>query len=196
MDLYALPTSLNIDGREWKITNNGDFRVILDCFDALTDEEMSKQERVVACLLIFFEELQTIDDCLAFGDDLPKVIDQMKLFFNCGHEDCTLAKTEGKYFDWNVDSQLICGAVTAVAKYDVRLPQYTHWWTFLGYFSNIREGTFLTVVSIRSKIVRGKKLEKYEREFKRDNPQYFVWNTKTDAQQELDEWVRSIWNSG
>ena len=195
MDLYSLPTSLNIDGREWKITNNGDYRVVLDCFDALTDEEMSKQERVVACLLIFFEDLNTVEDCMVFGDKLPEVVNQMKIFFNCGHEDSVLAKTEGKYFDWNIDSQLICGAVNAVAKFDVRSPQYTHWWTFLGYFSNIGEGTFLTVVSIRSKIIRGKKLEKYERDFRRDNPQYFVWNSKDNSQQEIDEWVKSIWNN-
>jgi hypothetical protein len=37
----------------------------------------------------------------------------------------------------------------------------------------IGDGALATVVGIRDKIARGKKLEKYEQDFKRDNPQYF-----------------------
>lgn len=47
--------------------------------------------------------------------------------------------------------------------------KYLHWWTFLGYFREIGEGVFSEVVSIRTKKVRGKKLEKYEREFEQEH---------------------------
>ena len=40
-----------------------------------------------------------------------------------------------------------------------------HWWTFFGLYMEIGESTFSTVVSIRDKKRRGKKLEKWEREF-------------------------------
>ena len=40
-----------------------------------------------------------------------------------------------------------------------------HWWTFLGYFSEIGEGLFSQVINIRTKKSKGKKLEKWEREF-------------------------------
>ena len=45
-------------------------------------------------------------------------------------------------------------------------------------------------------MIKGKKLEKYEREFKRDNPKYFVWNSKSVTDEEADKLVRDLWNSG
>ena len=42
--------------------------------------------------------------------------------------------------------------------------------------------------------MRGKKLEKYEREFKDNNPEYFIWNNKTTEQLELEKELLSNWN--
>ena len=44
-----------------------------------------------------------------------------------------------------------------------------HWWTFIGYFDEIGEGTFSQVLSIRQKRAKGKKLEKWEQEFLKNN---------------------------
>lgn len=44
-----------------------------------------------------------------------------------------------------------------------------YWWSFLGYFGEIGEGLFSQVIHIRSKKSRGKKLEKWESEFLREN---------------------------
>lgn len=44
-----------------------------------------------------------------------------------------------------------------------------HWWTFLGYFGEIEEGLFSTVVNIRNKRANGKKLDKWEIEFYNKN---------------------------
>ena len=67
-------------------------------------------------------------------------------------------------------------------------------------FSSIRRksSSFATVVSIRKKIVEHKKLEKWEKQFKRDNPQYFEWNYKTAERMEKDKEIKEIlemWNS-
>ena len=53
---------------------------------------------------------------------------------------------------------------------DVYKRQYLHWWEFIGAYSSIGRGLFATVVGIRSKRIKGQKLEKYEQEFVRDNP--------------------------
>ena len=76
------------------------------------------------------------------------------------------------------------------------MADYIHWWTFMGYYMSIGECLYSTILSIRDKILNGKKLEKYEREFKLRNPQYFVWNSKTTEQQEADAWLKTVWNSG
>ena len=73
---------------------------------------------------------------------------------------------------------------------------YLHWWTFMGYFCSIGESTLSTVVSIRDKILKGKKLEKYETEFRRDNPQYFKWDSRTLQEKEDDELLKQLWDFG
>lgn len=62
----------------------------------------------------------------------------------------------------------------------------------MGYFMGIGEGVFSTIVNIRSKIKEGKKLEKYEQEFRRDNPQYFV-TKRTAQEQAFDEELKRMW---
>lgn len=53
---------------------------------------------------------------------------------------------------------------------------------------------FATVVSIRSKILKDKKLEKWERQFRNENPQYFEWNHKTADDLEAEAWLKEVWN--
>ena len=47
--------------------------------------------------------------------------------------------------------------------------EFLHWWTFMAYFHAIGEGQLSTLVSIRDKLRRGKKLEKWEQEYYRKN---------------------------
>lgn len=68
-----------------------------------------------------------------------------------------------------------------------------HWWTFLAYYGAIGKSTLSTVINLRSKLITGKKLEKYEKEFIAQNPQYFDWDSSTVEQKELDELSDSLW---
>ena len=64
----------------------------------------------------------------------------------------------------------------------------------MGYFNAIGESALATVVGIRSKKKKKKKLEKYEMQFRRDNPQYFTWDMRTLKQKEDDELLNQLWN--
>ena len=78
------------------------------------------------------------------------------------------SKKEGttRTMDWEQDADLIFPAINAAAGREVREMDYLHWWTFLGFFMSIdRKSTYATVLSIRTKKAKGKKLEKWEREF-------------------------------
>ena len=59
---------------------------------------------------------------------------------------------------------------------------------------SIGESTLSTVVGIRLKIVKGKPLAKYEKEFRRNNPEYFNWDSTSMAKKEDDELLKSLWN--
>lgn len=194
--MYDLPTSIQIEDRQYQITNNGDYRVILDCFSALSDTELSEDEQVLASLLIFYNEFTDLEDIPRDEETLKHLISEMCKFFNCGQEDSVGASVNEKVIDWENDSNIITPAINNVAHGEVRALPYLHWWTFMGYYMSVGESVLSTVVSIRHKLNKGKELEKWEREFKRDNPQYFNWKKKSKEQLDLDEYVKNLWNNG
>ncbi len=191
--MYEIPTTVTIGEQSFTIRNRGDYRLVLDCFSCLNDYDISEQERLYACLIIFYEDFSDIEDILALDREvLEQLVDGMYSFFNCGEQNIG-KKTNFKAIDWDTDSQLICSGINKVAHQEVRAVEYMHWWTFMGYYLEIGESVLSTVVGIRSKMMKGKKLEKYEREFMRDNPQYFVWDSRTAQQREDDALFDQLW---
>ena len=195
--MYELPIAINIQDKVYAIRNNGDYRMVLDCFNALNDVELSETERIITSLFIFYSDFEGIEDVLYLDEDiLLTLVNKMFDFMNCGSSDSPAKPMEFKTIDWDGDSQLICSAVNNVANTEIRSVKYCHWWTFMGYFCAIGESPLSTVVGIRTKIAKGKKLEKYETEFRRDNPQYFVWDARTLKQKEDDALLKQLWNQG
>lgn len=193
--MYEIPTSIEIDGRKFQIRNNGDYRVILDCFEVLKAQELDVRERLLACLLIFYQDFSTIED-IADLSNVDKLVTEMYNFFNCGSASHVGTQMKHSVIDWKADSQLICSAINNVAGKEVRAEPYIHWWTFMGYYTAIGESPISSIIKIRTKMLENKKLEKYEKEFKQRNPQYFVWNSTTMEESEADKLAREIWNSG
>lgn len=192
--MFEIPRSIQIGEQSLSIRNDGDYRVILDCFAALNDTELTKKERVFCALIIFYEDFNSVEDLARFPQ-LNEAVKKMYWFFNCGDDRGVGANKHRKLIDWEGDSQLIASAVNKVANTEIRAIGYLHWWTFMGYYLAIGESPLATVVGIRSKITEGKKLEKYETKFKNDNPQYFIWDNKSIEDKEAEELVKSVWNN-
>lgn len=192
--MYELPTSVRVNDKEFHIRNNGDFRMVLDCFNALGDEELGEDYRVLASLIIFYNELNSLEDCEKYLDYLEELTVKMYWFFNCGQKESPGAQTSKILVDWDGDSQIICAAVNNVANVEIRALPYLHWWTFMGYYLSIGESVLATVVSIRNKIVTHQKLEKWEKEFKRDNPEYFIWRSSSVDDREAEKIIKELWN--
>ncbi len=189
--MYELPTEIMIEDVPYQIRNRGDYRVILDIFSVLEDPELEQKERVISALIIFYEDFNDIEDVLTFPY-LEEATTKMYDFFN-GNKPLS-GKKARKYIDWQDDEEMICAAVNKVAGQEIRLADYIHWWTFLSYYMSVGECILSTVVGIRSKIMEGKSLEKWEREYRNDNPQYFNWNHKTIDEIDAEEWLKSVWN--
>ena len=196
--MFELPTTITVDGREYPIRNKGDYRMILDVFSALNDDELDTSLSLGTALVIFLEGVDHIGmlfDMFPTEELFAEALKQMTLFINCGSEEVAGAHAKHSVVDWEQDQQIIAGAVNVVAKMEVRALPYLHWWTFMGYYMGIGEGVFSTIVNIRSKIKEGKKLEKYEQDFRRDNPQYFV-TKRTEQEKAFDDDLRRLWNEG
>lgn len=193
--MYEIPTTVEVNEQSFAIRNKGDFRMVLDCFVALNDTELNEDERVCSALIIFYDGFEGLDDLNKFGGNIEEAIKKMYWFFNCGRED-NFGQDMPKLLDWEKDEQLVASAINKVAGKEIRLESYLHWWTFIAYYVAVGNSALATVVGIRYKIVHQNKLDKWEQRFRRENPQYFVWDSRTQEQKELDELAKSLWNSG
>lgn len=191
--MYELPTSIELSTGTFNIRNKGDFRVILDCFNAINDIELTEYERLLASLIIFFEDMNEINDLNKLGD-LQEASKKVELFYNCGQEKIG-AHAKYKLLDWEKDSSLISSAINNVAKIEIRNVDYMHWWTFMGYYLAIGECPLSHIIGIRRKLAEGKKLEKYESKFRMENPEYFTSDYRTNEEKELEQWfLEEVWN--
>lgn len=192
--MYELPVSVTVNDTEYNIRCGGDYRMVLDCFSALNDIEMGEDYRILASLIIFYEDFDDIDDIPRDSDVVQQLVNEMMLFFDCGIDEED--KNSPKLIDWDTDANIIIAAINNVAGKEIRAENYVHWWTFVGYYMSIGESVLSTVVGIRNKIIKGKKLDKWEQEFKTEHRKYFEWNSKSVEDRELDNLVHELWNSG
>lgn len=157
--IFDLPNRLEFGGRSWKI--NADFRVVLRILTAFDDPELTPQEKVLICLHNLYEDLQAIPT-----DQLQAAYDAALAFIDRG---CQAKQGGPRTMDWEQDAPILFPAINRVAGFETRGAAFLHWWTFMGYFMEIRDSTASTVLALRQKKARGEKLEKWEREFWQKN---------------------------
>ena len=196
MSNYRLPTYFEIEDERFDIRESGDYRIVLSCFNILYDNELTEQERLYACLLVFYDTFEDLEDLLAYGEEcIQELTNKMFWFFDCGDNYDVKQTNHKRLIDWDKDEMLISSAVNRVAGKEIRLEEFVHWWTFIGYYMAIGECSLATIVGIRSKIANGEKLEKYEKKFKYENPQYFNIDFRTNDEKADDDWIQALWNS-
>lgn len=169
-----LPMTLVIDEKKHKIRT--DYRIVLTIFEAFNDVELTDKDKMHVMLELLYEEIPS---------NLEEALKQATWFLDGGKEYEEFNKTK-KVMDWGQDESIIFSAINKVAGCETREKEYIHWWTFLGYFSEIGEGLFSTVINIRQKKNKGKKLEKYEQEFYRNNKQLIDLKEKYTAEEQAE----------
>lgn len=162
MDKYDLPTAVEIDGRQFGIRKSCDYRIVLRCINALNDTTLTEEQRVQCALVIFYEDYDQIKDVQMAAKEMFRIIGYGEIEDN--------GQQKPQLMDWEKDFQQIAPPISRILGYDVRTPEkYTHWWSLIGGYMEIGECTFATIVSIRAKKQKGKKLEKWEEEFYREH---------------------------
>lgn len=174
---WELPTSLNIGGVEHPIRT--DFRAILDILKVFSSSEYEDDEKNMIFFIILFPELENLPR-EHYEEAAQKAVD----FLDMGMT--SRDKKRPTAMNWEKDAPIIIPAVNKVMGTEVRSVEYLHWWTFLGAYMEIGESLFSTVLNIRQKRIKGKKLEKYEREFYRENKK-LVDLKSADTERDKDE---------
>lgn len=164
----ALPETLTVGGEEHPIRT--DYRNVIQIFEAFQDPELTQEEKWIVAIYLIFEDLSCADDVIEAAQDtfnLEEATKQISWFITSGQPEKNIV--ELPLYNWKQDEQMIFSAVNKVAGKETRELEYLHWWTFLGYFNEVGEGTFSFVVGIRNKKNHNKKLEKHEQEFYKRN---------------------------
>lgn len=178
----ALPDTLSVGGEDYAVRS--DYRNILQTFEAFQDPELEPAEKWIVAIYLIFEKFSCADDVIHAaqdGFDLEEAQERILWFISAGQPEKSIV--ELPVYNWTQDEQMIFSAVNKVAGKETRELDYLHWWTFLGYFNEIGEGTFSFIVGIRDKMNNHKKLEKHEREFVMKNKKLIkMVNPKTESE--------------
>lgn len=188
----ALPEVLPVSGEYYSIRT--DYRNILQVFEAFQDPELQPEEKWIVAIYLLFENFSCADDVLQAaqnGFDLEEAMKQISWFISAGQPEKQVL--EQPTYNWTQDEQMIFSAVNKVAGRETRELEYLHWWTFLGYFNEVGEGTFSFIVGIRHKLNKGKKLEKHEKEFLSHNKELVLMKKPlTKEEQEQEDAYKSL----
>lgn len=181
MTAWELPHSLNIGGKDYEIRE--DFRPVLDILSAFEDEELTEAEKIQAMIEILYPEIPP-------EKYLGEAAEKALWFIDCGIEQEDTPKP--RTMNWTKDASVIFPAVNKIAGFEVRSDHVIHWWTFYGWFMEIEDGLFSQVLSVRQKIAKGKKLEKWEQEFLNANRKLCELGANHDKSQEDYEFFSEL----
>ena len=182
--MFGLPTTLSVNGRDEPI--RWEYTAVLDIISTMNDPELEDIEKVYATLWIMYENFETFRK-----EDYKPAFEAMCEFMNNGAEE----KDSGgvRTVDFEQDYNLLIPAINRVAGKEIRSVEGIHWWTFLGWFMEMGECTYSTVLSIRNKRKKGKKLEQWEQEFYSANKNLVDIRRKlTEEEKENEKWINSL----
>ena len=183
----GLPESLTLGSCEYGIAT--DYRDIMVIMEAYNDPELTNEERVIVMLRYLYDDFGSIPIELR-----QEAANQAVWFLDCGQMEDDKKPTK-KLIDWEQDQPILFPAINKVAGRETRSAKYMHWWTFMGYFMEIGgDGLFSQILAIRQKKAKGKKLEKWEQEFYRNNKALCDIRTRysQEEQDEIDYWNKML----
>ena len=170
ISLWNLPTETVIGASAYTI--HTDYRDIIEIFSYFSNPDLPEFIRWQIALALFYEQPVPVQD-------QDQAMEYLSWFINGGS--MPSAKAGPKLLDWQQDAAIIVADVNKVAGQEIRALPFVHWWTFLSWFNAVGEGQLSTVVAIRDKLARGKKLEDWEKEYYREHKQ------KVDIQRQHSE---------
>lgn len=172
MNSWNLPTSVTIAGVLWDIRT--DYKIVINVFRALENPNYDNEEKIMYYLMSMIVDFENLPE-----EHYEEAMKALGEFIDMGLDD---GAPHPKTMDWEQDAHMIIPEINKQIGngVDVRAMKM-HWWTFLGYYMGIGESTFTHIINIRNKRAKGKKLEKWEKEFERENKSLVALKTKLSA---------------
>ena len=186
MRFGTLPKELTVNGRTYSIDT--DYRNVLQIILALNDDSLKDREKAHICIWRLYDAPKSIP-----RDDYEAAYKAASDFISAGMAG---GDKNPRVVNWLKDENLIFPEVNKVAGTEVRALPYLHWWTFLGYFQAVdKDGIWGAVLTIRQKRAKGKKLEKYEKEFAKANADLCSMKARSEPGKKRKDPMASLFDS-
>lgn len=181
MRAWGLPRQAELDGVRYEIrTDYRDILEILRWLGGRADPELDAGGRWYVAMRLFYPEFAAMPQ-----EVWPRATEFLTEFLAAGHR--AAARPGPPLMDWQQDAPLIAAGISRAAGQDVRMLPYLHWWSFLALFDAIGEGSFATVVAIRDKLRRGKRLENWELDYYRTHREAVELRAPASAEENAEK---------
>ena len=169
---------------------NTDFRISILFELLMQDREISKKEKVIQALQLYYPNFLQITD-------YEKAIEQMLWFYKCGNELANSKKvTKGnkrQIYNYEFDAEYIYSAFMQQYRIDLQEIKYLHWWKFKALFNGLSKETQLVQImgyrSIDTKKIKDRKERKRYEELQKI---YALPDMRTEEEKEED-FAEALW---
>lgn len=158
----------------------------------MQDREISKEERVMLALNIFYKDLKEITS----AEEIEKRIEDIIWFYKCGKDEET-SQEKGKnkqkqIYSYEFDDGRIYSAF--IQQYNIDLQKEDlHWWQFKSLFENLTEETqMVQIMSYRAMDISKIKDKKEKKKYKELQELYKLPDMRSEEEKEND-FADALW---
>ena len=181
-----------LESRVGKIEFNTDFRISILFELLMQDDTVSKQNKIMQTLRLYYPRLEQITD-------FKKAIEDVIWFYRCGKELANSNKKgkngkQGKQiYSYEFDDDYIFSAFMQQYKIDLQDIKYLHWWKFKAMFDGLNENTKMAeIMSYRAMDISKIKDKEEKKRYKNLQEIYALPDMRTAEQKEAD-FGRAFW---
>lgn len=169
---------------------NTDFRISILFELLMQDREISKKEKIIQSLQLYYPNFLQIKD-------YEKAIDNMLWFYSCGKELANSKKTtkrkQKQIYNYEFDAEYIYSAFMQQYRIDLQDIEYLHWWKFKALFDGLMENTqFVKIMGYRALDITKIKDKKEKKRYKELQEIYKLPDMRTEEEKEED-FAEALW---
>lgn len=164
---------------------NTDFRISILFELLMQDNTVSKKEKILQSLQLYYPDLDKIKD-------FDKAIQDMLWFYRCGKEladskENNNVERNKQIYSYEFDDDKIYSAFMEQYNIDLQDIKYLHWWKFKALFNALSENTqFVKIMGYRAMNVNEIKDKKMKKKYRKLQKMYALPDMRTEEEKEYD----------
>lgn len=185
MDILVDELDAIVKEKIGNIKINTDFRISILFELLMQDNTVSKKEKILQSLQLYYPDLDKIKD-------FDKAIQDMLWFYRCGKELAdskknNIVERNKQIYSYEFDDDKIYSAFMEQYNIDLQDIKYLHWWKFKALFNALSENTqFVKIMGYRAMNVNEIKDKKMKKQYRKLQKMYALPDMRTEEEKEYD----------